>query len=375
MDKILLIVASNDREYIDGFSSYIRTSEIGKEFSITFFTDQQLINEYLQKNAAANVLLIDETWMSVEVNTSINIQVLCESNKGLENCNYKYHFKYQPINDLLMAVKKGYIETYNIVPENKNSQAHKTKVISVFSPAGGSGKSVFSINLIKQLTMMDEEVFYLNLETIYPFQFYIQSDDLTNQFSKLLYYIKTNPAFLQNQLDDYLSYHPVLHCDYINPSSQMNDTLDLQLNDIKTYIQLIKETKKYNAIIIDCSSSLHERMIGALQQSDYIMNILIDDIQCILKMKQLIQESNELSGVGLSEILSSKNIYIMNKYTNECKNNLDEHGFYIHAYLPYIPQWKSVKHIDQLLTQDVFNEKVIQAYKQWTGYLGGKLDD
>ncbi|MFS1512607.1 AAA family ATPase [Chengkuizengella sp. SCS-71B] len=372
MDKILLIVATNDREYIEGFSSYIRTSKIGKEFSITFFTDKLLLIEHLQNNVAANVLLIDEIWMPVEVTASINIQILCQSDKSLENFNQKSHPKYQSINDLLMAVKKCYLEMHNLVPENKNSQAHKTKVISVFSPSGGSGKSVVTINLVKQLTMMNEEVFYLNLETIYPFQFYIQNNDYKNQFSKLLYYIKTNPEFLQNQLDDYFSYHPVLHCDYINPPSQMNDSIDLQLDDIKTFIQLIKETKKYNAIIIDCSSSLHERMIGSLQQSDYIMNILLDDNQCILKMNQLLKKSNNLYGVSLSEVLSSKSKYILNKYTNECKNNFDDHGLYIHTYLPYIPQWKSVKHIDQLLTQNVFNEKVIQTYKQLASCLGGK---
>ncbi|NDI35584.1 hypothetical protein [Chengkuizengella sediminis] len=367
MDKIFLIVATNDGEYIEGFSNYIRTSKLRKEYSITFFTDQQLLQEHLQNNVVANVLLIDETWMPVEIDTHINIQVLSESHESLEGSNHKFHFKYQSMNELLTSVKMSYLGTENFVSENKNDQDQKTKVISVFSPVGGSGKSVVSINLIKQLTMINEDVFYLNLETIYPFHFYIQNDDHTNQFSKLLYYLKTNPEFLQTHLDDFFSYHPVLHCDYINPSSQINDIIDLQLNDIKTFIQLIKETKKYNAIIIDCSSSLHERIIGTLQQSDFIFNILLDDNKCILKMKQMLQESNVLYGVSLSEVFSSKNKYILNKYTNECKNNFDEHGFYVQFHLPYIPQWKSVQHIDQLLTEDVFNEKVIQIYKQLTG--------
>ncbi|MDP5274094.1 AAA family ATPase [Chengkuizengella axinellae] len=362
MDKISIIIASSDLEYVEALSRFFISSGFGEKFSILFFTEEPLLREYIQCNEV-DVLLIDEVWLSIVSTYQMYIQILSESNEDLDS-DYPTHYKYQPIDELLLSIKKSCFELKKTNNREKKNEL-KTKVVSIFSPAGGSGKTTLAMNLTKQITSFQQQVVYISLETFYAPQFTLSNTEETNTFSKLIYYLKTNPNVLQNNLEEYTQFHSSLHCDFIQPSLCWQDMMDIQLNDMKKLIQFIKETNKYNYIVIDCSTSLHERILGALQESDYILNLVLDDIQCILKMKQWSQQSGTVNGVSLNEVFSASTKCILNKQTNDLTNNIKKHDVKIDGNLPYIPEWKSTQHIDQILTEEIYNQHVIQIFKQW----------
>ncbi|QGS68934.1 AAA family ATPase [Oceanobacillus sp. 143] len=57
------------------------------------------------------------------------------------------------------------------------ARSKQTKVLSVYSPVGGAGKTTIAVNLSKQLALNNAKVFYLNLELINTTSLYFSSSE------------------------------------------------------------------------------------------------------------------------------------------------------------------------------------------------------
>ena len=352
-----LVIADRDIEYIELFKRYVRETEYDKKFAIKSFSTKENLEQYLHSETMTEILLIDIQLLSDNLLfNNVNTTILL-SEKDIIDKEWKYPlvYKYQPLNKLLSQVLGLFLETKE--ESKKINNDYKTKVLSIYSATGGSGKTTLAVNTAKRLSLKGNKVFYLNLGLITSEEIFF-SNSGTYDFSKILYYLKNNPKQVVSKIEMLKKYDVETKADYIESFVNANEIFDLRIEDVKLLIESIKLLDIYNYIIIDLEVSLQEYVIGALKESDYIIWLILDDIQSIHKttvtmniLKNLLNENYE--------VLAKKIVFIHNKHLEtDIGNNFSGIGIDLFGYLPYIPEWKIITSKNQLLSNNLFNSKI-----------------
>lgn len=359
MEKINLIIADADEEYINYFTSFVRNSELNRTIVIQSCTKFEKLKVCLRDRKEKVILLLSSDWISdIDKKEQIHVLVtLAESNVGTEEVDNLTLFKYQPLNELLSKLMTFYYDEQKISKIGHEN----TSIVSFYSTIGGAGKTTAAINLAKQLSLFNEKVLYLNLEAISSVELFLQISE-TDEFARLLYYAKSKPDGLHMELQKLVRYDSTLKIDYIHPLQNVKDIEDIEMEDIQTIIQSLVDHQKYNVIIIDLDSSLHPRVWAAMEASRHIIWLLSDDIQCRLKTKKIWKELISLYDMD-SEQFKLKNHFIINKYTGAVMNDFETNEIQMSSFLPYIPQWKSVHEGQQLFSSDMFNRSMLKLYR------------
>lgn len=355
MDKINLVIVDKNVDYLEFLTAFIRKSEYINIFSIKTFSSIDNLLIYLKTNEKVNILLIDnnlytpDTYLAVKDSTMIF--KLSETASSSEIDLYQI-YKYQPLNNLFSKIFAIYFEGEGLIPEKLNFK-NTTKTISVFSTIGGSGKTVFALNLAKQLAQRDYKVFYLSLEAINSTNLFFS---LTNSydFSKVIYYLQSTPKTIDKKLELYKKHDPFLKIDFFEPASNLMEVNELTKEDTVNLINSLSETGKYDYLVIDLDSSINGRLFGSLASSNYFFWLLLDNYGYLTKTKLLLKE--------LTIIPEFKSYYErINFIQNESLVNIGDNYLYdynIAGYLPFVPKWKSLIDVHDFFKSDEFTDQI-----------------
>ncbi|MFP3489035.1 hypothetical protein R0K20_15640, partial [Staphylococcus sp. SIMBA_130] len=108
-------------------------------------------------------------------------------------------FRYQRLNQLISSILAIYYER-NQSAGKLLARSKKTKVITVYSPIGGCGKTAIATNLSKQLALNHAKVFYLNLELLNTTRLYFTSAE-DNPSLQIFYYVKAESPQLLSKIE------------------------------------------------------------------------------------------------------------------------------------------------------------------------------
>lgn len=356
MQRITLVLADKDVEYIELFKRYIRQTEYEKKFIIKSFSSKENLEQYLLSENDCEILLIDSK-LSLDNLLLFNINsiiLLSETDIISEKLHLPVIYKYQPLNKLISQILGLYLETFK---GKEIIDGYNTKVISIYSASGGSGKTTTAVNIAKQLTLRDNKVFYLNFELITSVEVFF-SNSGSYDLSKILYYLKNNPSMVVSKIESFKEYDIDTKVDYLEPFVNPIEIFDLTYDDVKILIESIKKLGVYNYIIIDLDISLQEYVLGALTESDYVIWLVIDDIQSILKTKTAKKILENLLKEQYLTLISKIRI-VLNKYLETgTQNDFSNADIDLFSYLPYIPDWKVITSKNQLLFNDLFINKI-----------------
>lgn len=378
MEKINLIIADEDPNYLELFSSYVRSSEYNTKCLIKSFSHLVSLEQYFQDHSI-EILLISPSMLSElkDWNKCLCINILLDQEQVTDNSKiikttYPVVQKYQSLHKLMAQVLSDYAS------KNKSEFIHskgdrKTEVWSIFSSTGACGKTTVAINLAKQLGIQQWQVFYLNLEmlssllTILP-----ESVNKNNEFSEMLYYLKSDKKQLAAKIEKIRNRNAACKFDYFLPLTNIKEILEISREDSISLIQFLVSLSIYDLIIIDLDSTIHERNLGALDQSDRIVWILLDEQQNLYKTNQLLEEWRDNHKEMFQQFMG-KTSYVVNRYTSSLSSYFKTYqDFKISGYLPYIPEWKYVQHNEQIYTSAAFNEQLLKFGK---GLLTSKRGD
>lgn len=359
MQKINLVVADNDLKYLDLLINYIRNSDYAGKFFIKSFSHKDKLQEFLKTNEVYDILLTTPGFIhdTYDIEHSYIVLLQEEPPSSLYNSNDIH--KYQPLNQLLSQVVSIYLEKEDKAYRNLCGN-RKTRTVSVYSAQGGTGKSTFSINLAAQLASQSQKVFYLNLEHLSYTPFPIVN---SNDFSKVLYYLKANPQQIKTQFESFKKHDAHSRVDYFEPLLVAREMLDMTGEEISLLVDIIVERAFYDVLIIDLDSTTHERITAALHKSDVICWLVTDDVQCLNKTRILLNELRESFNDSFGNI-SSRIRFIQNKRLNQSSNSFEEYGIRLDGYMPYVPEWKAVNHINQLYESLFFKQEAGKIYSR-----------
>jgi MinD-like ATPase involved in chromosome partitioning or flagellar assembly len=359
MNKINLAILMTDTSYMNLFTNYIRTSEYADTFTVRSFSQPEMFEQHVQRNRV-HVLLAQRELMPARnlLNKGDTVIVLDENYHGDEEKNYPFVPMYQPLDKLILQVLLIHSEdSYGPIGLLRKSGA--TSVISVFSASGGSGKSTVAMNMAHQLALLDKKIFYLNLELAGSLEPVFETVNYAD-FGQLIYCLKSEPQQLRNKLEPFLKYQARLNVEYLCGPYYSQEMQELAADDIGLLISELAAMARYDFIVVDLESTRHPRITAALKSSDRVIWIVTDDIRCLHKTHLW---AEDLKFLDLRMGGSAKTAYVLNKYIGTPLNDFKAKGIEITAYLPYVPDWKSLQQAERLFSDSGFNEHILRLYK------------
>lgn len=356
MKKIRIVIADPNTQYMDSLAAFMRTSDEASKFILTFFSNRENLNSYIKQGENIDIVLISPEIYDENLRIDKQATLIFLEDDQIESRDDKVKtvYRYQRLNQLVSNVLSIYYEE-NITANQLLARSKETKVISVYSPVGGTGKTTIATNLSKQLALTGAKVFYLNLETFNSTRLYFTSeeDDPTLQ---IFYYVKTSTTQLSSKIEALKKYDPYSMVDYFDLEVSADEMLEITGKEVKKLINGIVDTGSYDYVIVDLDSSLHERNKSILIECDQIIWPLNNDAQSFFKSNAFLEEEEKL--IGKENVIKDKMLVIVNQYEGSLNDSLGDLAFSINGYLPYIPAWESSQDAPIILNNDAFNQEV-----------------
>lgn len=332
MAKFNIIIADYDKGYINAISRYLSTYE-NNYFNVIAFSSSELLLKHLT-SSKADILLISPEMMDVDYNLS-NIQVVIiniedripESLMDYPNLN-----KYQP-GDLIVK------QIINIFSQQSKdeiieiSNTNQAKLIGVYSPIGGIGKTVTSISLGKKYAMNNYRTLFLSLEELASYSQLLDCNS-NNDFSDLIYYIKQKNKNLLLKIEGLKNNDINSGLHYFSPPLCYEDVQQVSVDEWIHLIQYLKEKSSYERIILDFDCQLTMKNIKLLQSCDDVYMLVNGDSLSICKIDRMY---SNLEKMNIRNLNDNTNI-IYNNNTNKSKEIMEGasiRGKDITTYLPY----------------------------------------
>ncbi|MBO9606300.1 MAG: AAA family ATPase [Paenibacillaceae bacterium] len=369
MEKTMIVFIDDDRGYLDALFAYMRGS---------IFRERIWLRAYASPEAyAAAIRETGRRFHLVAADVSLRQQVADAGGGalfvGLEDGSGDIGFgesisaaysanpadiprfdKYQPLSQLfsaLLAIGAPQADNRGRQPAATGGEP-LSHIVAIYSATGGAGKTTVAANLAKLLSFQGKRTFYLNLERLNSApMFPAAEDDIA--FARLLYHVRANAELAPNRLLEATRIDNDSKVEYVPPLIHAEEMDELSAADTERLLAAIARSGHYRFVIVDLESGQHPRTMAALEQSDTVIWLLLDELQCWTKTKRQLALFARLQPEAK---WMARTRYVMNKYTGSAVHDPLTIGLAIDGYLPYIPAWKSVQRVEQLQGDPVFAE-------------------
>lgn len=339
MVPVRLVLAVQDEQYIELFLHYVQCSEFHQRLVVTAFSRKDAFLRYMEDSRDLIHVVLGESYF-MEYKSSeqeCRIPWICLGEVDMGQQYVGRVSKYQSLHAMLSAI----LSIYRGRGGEITSSEGKCQVIGVYSALGGSGKTTVALNIAKQLAMQGNQIFYLNLETVnagIPCQGETQLVGQRTGLARLLYDLKGDDYLGKSPISPVLTYayrHPALQSDIFGPVDNINEILEMEEKDTMQLIDYIAGSGLYDAVIVDMDSVPNHRTFVALERSDKLVWVLLDEWSGMQKTN-LWMTFMERSYSALYNSIMGKTYFVVNRYSGEMSVPLPRKGMAVEATLSYI---------------------------------------
>ena len=312
MAKLSIVIVDSDEAYAEGLINYL-TDNYSHKFKVSYFTTHSFLKGCLsEEGKSIDILLISpELYESSLPVAKVNTVILL-SNGRLEEVHKNYNAinKFQIGDKLVGNILKIYSEKNpgEIQIQNDNK---RTKIVGVYSPVGGSGKTSIAVGIALQCANRGMAVFYLNFEGIASTSLFFDSQSDQN-LSNILLLLKDKIKNLNLKIESTRAIDLQTGIHYFAPPESVFEYEEISPDEIKYLIEQIKQMGCYDAVVIDMSSNLNSRNMAVLEACDEVFTIITQEPVSVVKTGVLIKELDMMlgkRGINLNEKLT----FILNK--------------------------------------------------------------
>ncbi|MCF0145782.1 MAG: AAA family ATPase [Eubacterium sp.] len=178
-----------------------------------------------------------------------------------------------------------------VLPPGENEpEQHNTRVIAVFSPIGGCGKSLVSYALAKKLRKLDQKVLLVGCDAtqsvgvFFPDGIFAR-EELIDQLSRPGE--ETYWTILQNvgQYDA---------ISYLLPFEKTLSTLEMDPQKWELFLTVLTQKHDFDFIILDVGNVLNRATASLMGKSDYLILLTETNLIANRKMQKLLRDSDLL---------------------------------------------------------------------------------
>lgn len=255
MLNLKIAICEPDQSYANKLASYL-ISTTYHTISVQVFSNEINLLEFLSDNPIDILLITEKIYLKLKNKINVNdVMILVEHYIISEESNVFYIEKFQQGKRILNQIITYY--TSNATKELA-SKDQETKLIGVYSPLGGCGKTIISIALANTLSLQGKNTLFISLEEIPSYTLLLEGSS-ESSISDLLYHVRKKTKNLLMKLEgiqkiDYLS-----GLKYIPPPLYVEDIQELEIEDWEYLISYLLEKKYYDYIVLDFTNELSIR--------------------------------------------------------------------------------------------------------------------
>lgn len=305
-----IVIADPDIEYIKSYEEDF-VIKFWDKASIQIITEAEYLENYFRLHREIDVLLIAREFYGAYlkehqishmmiVNEKKNINPEAES-AAFNILRYRSKEEIFSFVETSLETESEPIEFSEIEEPEKDV---KTKVISVYSPVGGSGKSLTAIALAKKIKKLGESVLVIGCDNLQSFGVFLETRDNAEPELALR---------LQELSED--TYWSVLKniyqgdVAYLLPFEKPLSELGIKSRQLFDLVNLLKEKQDFTFIILDLGSTLDKEVQTMMAISDICVFITESKMSSCRMMEKFMMNMDYLS--------IQKSYTIANQYRTE----------------------------------------------------------
>lgn len=262
---ISIAIADKNREYIKRLSEVLQQNN---DLNISVFTSSEKLQSALEREKYDIVLFdpdISETKLLIS-NVKLAVCLYSdEAENGSLYANLDNILKYQRISNIYKEIMKIYAEKAGYSAELNNS--HRSEIIGVYSPIGGSGKTLIALALASKLTEYGKSVLYISTE------------QLSSSSSIFQYTEEGNTALVEAVAGDTvfelklrgIAKSGLNGIYYVEGFSRIVDYCDVTGDEMGKVLDSIRKCGIYDKIIVDMGSTIDDITKTVIEKSDHIV--------------------------------------------------------------------------------------------------------
>lgn len=285
MVKPIIVIADCDEDYVMALEEKI-LEEFGEKVELEIITEKYYFHQYFSCQRTVEVLLVGEElyFEELQKNNISNILVLHENLIGIieKDSHIKPIIKYSSTNKIYQQIINANSCLAKLCTDK---QLSKTKVIVVYSPIGGVGKTTLALGVGAYLAK-EYKVLYIGAERMNTFQYHFKTaTGIPNSVGMEL---------AESDLELYIKIESMIETeilDFFRPFSVNLSALNLDYSVYNKIIKIIKEADEYDYIIVDTDIVFDKTKAVMITEADnvilvgnrnqktkYVMNILKENM-------------------------------------------------------------------------------------------------
>lgn len=313
--KKSLIIADNDEIFVKSLEDYLFVN-YSNEFEIRTISSKEYLEKYFSTPRKVDILLLNPKFEFEKMKDQyINNILFISDNEKESKGEYDCIFRFGELNFICNKLRN--INTTN--EEDFNFEKVGTKVsnvIAVYSPIGGVGKTTIAISIAVDLALKGSNVLYLNMEDISCTHAFFEYKQTNTNISHIIDQLTFGGIELTQYINKSIVIDYKTNISYINSADNIFSIEQMSADDMKYFISILKDLKKFDYIIIDTSSTYNTVKKAIIDISDNIIMPIEQTEICKQKVLNLLKFIDE------EEL--HKFTPILNKYRQEASNNINE---------------------------------------------------
>jgi cellulose biosynthesis protein BcsQ len=371
LEKYQLAVAVKEQEYLKRLSDYIRDSKFGELWQVTGFTHAEACKAYVKQGYSISLIAAQPDLLA-EIRSELpGVPAIALVLKlGDSSEEYELH-QYQPLPLLLQRLTEVHARAaaFPFPADVTPKGASGVKVISVYSAAGGTGKTALALHLVHAASTYGSRAFYLNLERWNTAEDWLGPEDQASGqakegMSELLYGLKAQPDQSVSWLMEHRKRSSLLQGDYLAPWTNVEDRMTLSEEEAAGLVNAAAGSGQYDLIVIDMESGLEELHATIFEKSTQVIWLQTSDASVKNKQELALRYGVQKWGSRFHGLLP-RFISVNNFAVAAANPSLSPMGSIsrARAELPEILEWRGASRV-KLLSSPLYRAAADKLLKQ-----------
>lgn len=307
MEKLRVILADEDYNYLAPLELKF-IEELGNNIELEVITEKDYFGVFFSMPQTMDILVVSERlyFPDIQKHNIVSTFILMEEmdDEKSQRSGITEIFKYS-------STKEIYNHIRAMSPFLRNLQEQKggTKVILVYSPVGGSGKTTLALGMAAYYARNYKKVLYIDAEIMNTFQQYLDTPVWMPTAAYGEFLSKSRDVY--GQIKKYIQTEVF---DYLPPFSSALSLLDMDYSFYGNVIQSAKEAGEYDLIIVDTDTVFDAHKAALISQADKVLLVVTQEKTAVYTMNILMK--------NMSHSDSDKYICLCNDYDEKKSNAL-----------------------------------------------------
>ncbi len=273
LGRLSLVIADYDGDYLEAFEKFLMV-HYPQRFDIFSFSSFDRLSDFLSRTAKKDILAINTALYNGELQfrkAETVVFLTGDSGKPTPEGCPKVE-KYQHAEKMIAELLRHY--SARSTQENSVRGGSRTRIVCVYSPAGGTGKTSIAAGCSIMSAKRGLKSFYLNLEDVPSTASYFH-DETEHNFSKVIYCLKEKGTNLGLKLEGLKNCDCNTGVHFFAPPDSVLEMEELMYEDIFSLVEGFRSSAVYDTVFIDMSCGLNKRNAAILSCADVILMVAV----------------------------------------------------------------------------------------------------